>query len=415
MTNFVPLKIDVASFATIRSKLTAGVGFFADGPYRYVVADSDIFRFDVVQRTKDISWTDTVKALPRTFKAVVNGGYFSCPQTLYAQARFTTVKPTDVDSDGEVKKGGAPVLPDDGKGKDFFFFGHDGATPPVYDVGQGNPSSKVAEGMGGLGPLIFANPVTKVPLKFGIGNRFKSNPTKATTPTAADFADCIQRNNNTYVSLEGSSASGTGFCVLAVIPKDRLLIMAIKPHKIVGDLDTLRDALFAVGAARACFTDGSTSACMAIDGVMESGMEPAVYKDNIIETGFGLFLYKPPPPTKLVVTFVDILVFDDASTFGSGTWTVDADVSGSKLSLLSKTSVDDDDLIALGGKAVTVTVPSGADLVVTVTGLDEAGIDNDLGTVSLNFGPTAAPPFGVGRHIADTDFYRVRFDVALSP
>jgi len=415
MTSFNALKIDVPSFATVRQKLVSGIGFFADGPYRYVVADSDIYRFDVVLRTQDISWTETVKALPKTFKAVVNGGYFSCARGLYAQAQFTSIKPTDVDSDGEVKKGGASVLPDDGKGKDFFFFGHDGGAPPLYDVGQGNPGASVGEGMGGLGPLIFANPVTKAPLKFGVGNKFASNPSKASTPTAADFADCVQRNNNTYVSLQGSSAAGTGFCVVAVIPKDRLLVMVIKPHNTPGDLDTLRDALFGVGATRACFSDGSTSACLAVDGVMESGMAPATYKDNLIETGFGLFLYKPPPPTKLLVTFVELRVFDDASSFGSGTWTVDAEVSGSKLSLLRAASVADDDVIVLGGRAVTVTVASGADLMVKVSGVDEAGIDDDLGTIIQTFGPVGSPPFGVGRHVADTDFYRITFDIAPSP
>jgi hypothetical protein len=415
MTSFRSLKIDAASFATVRQRLVAGVGFFADGPYRYVVADSDVYRFDVVLRTRDISWSETVKALPKTFKAVVNGGYFSCPRSLYAQAQFTSVKPTDVDSDGEVKKGGASVLPDDGKGKDYFFFGHDGGAPPRYDVGQGNPGSSVNEGMGGLGPMIFSNPVSKAPLKFGVGNQFASDPAKASIPTAKDFADCTQRNNNTYASLQGSSAAGTGFCVVAAIPNDRLLVMVIKPHNTPGDLDTLRDALLAVGAAQACFTDGSTSACLAVDGQMESGMAPATYKDNVIETGFGLFLYKPPPPTKLVVTFIELRVFDNASSFGAGTWTVDADVSGSKLNLMRTAAVEDDDVITFGGHAVTVTVASGADLVVKVTGLDEAGIDDDLGTVSQTFGPVGSPPFGVGRHVGDTDFYRITFDVALSP
>lgn len=415
MTTFSPLKIDKASFATVRSKLVAGIGFFSDGNYRYVVADSDVFRFDVVLRTRDISWSDTIKALPKTFKAVVNGGYFSCPRSLYAQAQFTSVKPEDVESDGEVKKGGATALPDDGKGKDFFFFGHNGAVPPVYDVGQGNPGGSVSEGMGGLGPVIFANPVSKVPLKFGSGNVFASDPAKVSTPTPKDFADCIQRNNNTYVSLQSSSAGGNGFCVVAVIPADRLLVMAIKPHGTPGDLDTLRDALLAAGATLACFTDGSTSACLAVDGVMEPGMAPATYKDNVIETGFGLFLYKPPPPTRLVVSFIELLVFDDASSFGSGTWTVDADVSGSTLRLLNQTAVDDDLVIVFGGHSITVTVPSGADLVVKVKGVDEAGVDDDLGVATRVFGPVSTPPFGVGRHIADTDFFRITFDVALSP
>jgi hypothetical protein len=68
-----------------------------------------------------------------------------------------------------------------------------------------------------------------------------------------------------------------------------------------------------------------------------------------------------------------------------------------------------------GGHSVTVTVPSGADLVVKVKGVDEAGVDDDLGVATRVFGPASTPPFGVGRHIADTDFFRITFDVALSP
>lgn len=415
MSTFNSLKIDPASFATVRARLLAGVGLFADGPYRYLVADSNVFRFDVVQRTADISWTDTVKGLPRAFKAVVNGGYFSCARSIYAQAQFTSIKPTDVDSDGDVKKGGRVVLPDDGKGKDFFFFGHDGASPPKYDVAQGNPFGSINEGMGGLGPLIFANPANGTPLKFGVGNKFASDPVKVSTPTAADFADCIQRNNNTYASLQSSSAGGTGFCIVAVVPRDNLLLMLIKPHGTPGDLDTIRDKLIAVGATRACFTDGSTSACLAVDGVMEAGMTPATYKDNIIETGFGLFLYKPPPPTQVRVTFIEISILNDSSTFGSGTWTVDADVLGTKLTLLNAAEVDSDDIITFGSMVISVTVPSGGDLRVNVHGLDTAGFEDDLGTTSSTFGATDTPAFGVGRHLAETDFFRITFDVALGP
>jgi hypothetical protein len=380
-----------------------------------VLADSDTYRFDVVVRSKDISWTDTVKALPKAFKAVVNGGYFSCARSIYAQASFTSIKPTDVDSDGDVKKGGSTVLPDDGKGANFFFFGHDGGNPPSYDVGVGNPGASVSEGMGGLGPLIFANPVTGVPLKFGVGNQYKSNPSKASTPTKADFADCIQRNNNTYASLQTSSAGGTGFCVLAVIPASKLLMMIIKPNGTAGDLDTLRDALLSVGATRAVFTDGSSSACLAIDGNMEAGMKPATYKDNIIETGFGLFLYKPPPPTRLTVKFVELVVLNDASSFGSGKWSLDADVSGSRLNLLSGAEVDDDQVITFGGHSVTVTIAPGADLTVSVSGLDEAGLDDELGTAKDVFGPAQTPQFGLGRHVAETDYFRITYDIALAP
>lgn len=415
MVTFAPLKLDPSVFGSVRSKLTAGVGFFIDGPYRYVVADSDSYRFDVVRRTADIKWSETIRALPSRFKAVVNGGYFS-GQGLYVRAQLGVVKPGDVDSDGDVKQGGSIILPDDGKGKNYFFFGRDSATPPVYDAGTGNPGGSVAEGMGGLGPLILPNPATKKPLKFGIGNRYASSPTKNSIPTAADVADCIQRNNNTYAAMQNRGQGGDGFCAVAVNPAAKLLFMVIKPQGDVGDLDTLRDALFALGCSLACFTDGASSACMAVDGTMQPGLEPSSTKDNLIETGFGLFLFKLPPATKLKVTFVTVEVFDDGSTFGNGEWTLDADVLGSKLNLLSKVEVATGDTISFDpSKTLSVTVAPGKDLVVTLSGIDEAGIDDDLGTATDTFGPALASPFGVGRHLLSTTYYRVTYDVALAP
>jgi hypothetical protein len=415
MVTFAPLKLDPTAFKGVRSLLVSGVGFFIDGTYRYVVADSDSYRIDVVRRTADIKWSETVQALPKLFKAVVNGGYFS-GTSLYVRAQLGVVKPGDVDSDGDVKQGGAIVLPDDGKGSSYFFFGHDGGSPPIYDAGTGNPGSSVSEGMGGLGPMILPNPVSKQPLKFGIGNRYASDPAKSTIPTAKDFADCILRNNNTYAAIQKRGQGGDGFCVVAVQPADKLLLFVIKPQGEPGDLDTLRDGLFNIGCTLACFTDGASSTCMAVDGVMPAGLQPSGTKDNLIETGFGLFLFKLPPPTKLTVTWVTVEVFDDGSTFGSGEWTLDVDVNGSKLNLLSKVAVDTGDTISFDpSKVVTVTVPPGGNLVVTSSGIDEDGIDDDLGTATDTFGPTNAPPFGVGRHLLTTNYYRLTYDVALSP
>jgi hypothetical protein len=412
-TTFAPLRISPASFSTIRSLLSSGIGFFSDGPYRYVAADSDVYRFDVVQRTGAVTWTDAVKALPTAFKAVVNGGYFS-GTALYGRATLGVVQPGDVDSDGDVKKGGAIVLPDDGKGSIYFFFGRDGASTPSYTGGRGNPSSAIFEGMGGLGPIILPNPAAATtPLKFGVGNRYKSDPKKISIPTTnAELLDCIQRNNDTYAWLQTHSATGTGYCAVAVVPTTKLLLAVIKPNGTAGDLDTLRDALFSVGCTVACFTDGSSSACLAIDGAMEPGLEPIRVKDNLIETGFGLFLYKPPPPTKVQVDFTQVKVFNDAFAFGAGDWTLNADVNGTPVTLLSAAAVNTGDIIILSFSA-TVTVASGAELVVTTSGQDTAGLDDDLGTVSDRFGATRSPSFGAGAHTLSTPFYAVSYTITL--
>jgi hypothetical protein len=270
-----------------------------------------------------------------------------------------------------------------------------------------------------MGPMILPNPGTKAPLKFGTGNRYASSPTKSTIPaTPAEFKDCIQRNNNRYAAMEteAGSSAGTGFGVLAVLPSDNLLIMAIKPNRTAGDLDTIRDALFSVGCTLACFTDGASSASLAVDGQMEPGMAPAPYKDNLIETGFGLFLYKPPPATNVNVQFTQVEVFDDASLFGSGTWTLTGTVLGSSMTLLNAAAVNTGDRIALApGFNVTVTVPPGSDLTVSTSGLDSSGTADDLGTDSLHFGSLSSPAFGVGTRTLKTLYYRVTLVISIAP
>ncbi|HYQ05039.1 MAG TPA: hypothetical protein VER96_40460 [Polyangiaceae bacterium] len=418
MTTFKAQPITASGFKKIRTLLSGGIGFFSDGPYRYVVADSDVFRFDVVRRDKVITWSDTIKALPTAFKVVINGGYFSGSQVIYGLARTGVRDPADVTSNGEVKQAGAVVLPDNGKGSDFFFFGRNGATPPAYSAGQGNPPGSVNEGSGGLGPMILPNPGTGAPLKFGTGNVYASDPKKSSIPAnPKEFADCVQRNNNRYAAMqvETGSPAGTGFGVVAVLPSDKLLIVVLKPHQTVGDLDTIRDALFSVGCTLACFTDGSTSACLAVNGSMEPGMAPAGFKDNLIETGFGLFLYKAAPPTKVSVTFTLVEVLDDATFFGSSKWTLTADVLGSSVTLLTTAEVNTGDKIVMGGGGfgTTVTVPSGAELAITSTGASDGG--DDLGTATARFGSASAPAFGVGTHLLSTLYYRLTYVIAIVP
>jgi hypothetical protein len=84
---------------------------------------------------------------------------------------------------------------------------------------------------------------------------------------------------------------------------------------------------------------------------MEPGFEPVRYKDNVIETGFGLFLYKPPPATTVDVSFDEVKVFNDAFAFGAGNWTLNADVNGTPVSLLSARAVNTGDILVLWGSA----------------------------------------------------------------
>lgn len=419
MVTFAKQKIEPAAFTGLRSRLVDGVGFFEDAPFKYGVFDSDQYRVDVVRRTSAITFTQTIAALPQEFKAVINGNYFfgnSGTAALYGLAAFGVVDPVDVQSRGDVKQGGSVVLPDAGSGVDYFFFGRDNTATPAYDGGQGNPPGSVFEGMGGLGPLILPNPVTGAPLKFGVGNKYASNPKKTSTPTSpADFRDLVQRNNNTYASLKSQTAGGDGICAIAVISTDRLIVMLAKRHGVAGDLDALRDKLFSVDCTVACFTDGSSSVTMAVDRTVVPGLAPAGFKDNLIETGFGTFLYRPPPAVNLRVTFTEIRVRDDEEIFGSGSFTVRATVNGTTLSLLNAAPVDTGDVVSMSFNT-TVTIASGGQLRIALIGTD-ADDGDELGTVNATFSATSTPRFGVGQHTrrSSRGSYEVTFRIDIVP
>ncbi|HMA93878.1 MAG TPA: hypothetical protein VKP30_14405, partial [Polyangiaceae bacterium] len=290
-TTFALRTISKANVTGIRGTLVQGVGFYVDGRYRYAVADRSVFELRVVRRVGNTSFTNAVTALPAGFRVVTNGNYFAGTRGLYARAAIGVIDSKDVGSVGDVYQGGVLAeadAPDAENPANFFYFGSIGPAPLRYECGPGNAPGTIRDGMGGLGPLILRNPTTGKPLRYGIGNRYATNPKKTTIPSsAAEWRDCIQRNNDTYRSIQGETSSGAGVCVVAVNDTENILLLLIKPHGDVGDLDTIRDKLFEAGFDGACFTDGSNSACMAVDRVFE--FAPAGYKDNLIEYGFSLF------------------------------------------------------------------------------------------------------------------------------
>jgi hypothetical protein len=112
------------------------------------------------------------------------------------------------------------------------------------------------------------------------------------------------------------------------------------------------------------------------------------------------------------LAFAQVKVFNDAFAFGAGNWTLNADVNGTPVTLLSAAAVNTGDIIILSFSA-TVTVASGAELVVTTSGQDTAGLDDDLGTVSDRFGATSSPSFGAGAHTLSTPFCAVSYTIAM--
>ncbi len=416
MAAFQAQAITQAAFSGLAGRLTDGFGLFVDGPYHYAVADSNVFRIDVVRRTSAITFSQTIARLPGNAKVVINGNYFT-GSALYARAFTGVVPPGSVHSQGEVIQGGALVLPDAASGADFFYFGRDDAGPPQYLAGgPSNPPRSLHEGMGGLGPILLPNPVTGTPLRFGAGNRYMSDSFKLTPPANDDeWRDCLQRNNNTYASIHAEALQGTGFCAVAAVPAERLLLLLAKPHGMPGGLDELREKLFDIGCPLACFTDGSNSTTMAVDRQVVPHIAPATFKDNLIETGFVLFRYRALPAAKVRVTFNLIEVIDDEELFGGGTWTVLAQVQTNTIRLLDQAEVASGDRITMS-KSIDVTVPSGQELMVR-TGAEDVSDGDDAGFTQEHYPATLSPKFGEGKHElkSSTGSYSVTYTIELIP
>lgn len=394
MATFIAQAISPATFTGIRSRLTDGIGFFVDRSYRYAVVDRGSFELRVVRRMGSIRFSQMVAALPRANRVVINGNYFT-GTLLYPRAATGVVDPTSVYSVGDVYQSGVLVEadhPDNQDPTNFFHFGSDRARPLAYVAGTGNAPPTLQDGMGGLGPMILGNPATGLPLRYGIGNRYASASAKTTPPqNEAEWTDCVQRNNNTYASIQReTAASNSGFCVIASSAQEAILLAATKPHGDIGDLDTIRDSLFAAGIDRACFTDGSNSACMATERVFD--FRPADYKDNLIEYGFSLF----ETAVYVDVTFSVLNVIDDLSPSGAGSWDLEGRVNGRLAGGLTGRTVNSGEAVPLGWSLTERVVP-GANLEITMGGAGSTGTSTvGLGDVREVYSAASTPPWGMG-------------------
>lgn len=416
--SFTPMTITAANFSNIKSKLSNGIGFFKDNEFHYVVADGTFYRTDVVRRQTTIKFSDAIQKLPSMYKVVINGNYFS-GSNLYAHASLGVVDPADVDSIGNVHAGGSIVLPDGGGGNRYFYFGRNNTVPPAYVNGFGNPPASLFEGMGGLGPLIITNPANGKPLRYGSGNRYASDPNKRTIPQTNDeWKDCIQRSNATYTSITAETVDGAGVCAIGYNDDNNIVIFLIKPHKKTGSLEEIRDKFWNIGLKKACFTDGSNSACMAVDRTMVPGLEPIYVKDNLIEVGFALYYYKTEPDQKFSIEFTMLEVLDDKYLWGEGEWTLNASVNGIPVQLLSKFPVTTGQKIPLTEKVSVEVKPSKSEtLKILIYGKDTAGVTDDLGNVAHEFTQTSTPPWGVGSQeaVSTNKCYKIFYTINKIP
>jgi len=124
----------------------------------------------------------------------------------------------------------------------------------------------------------------------------------------------------------------------------------------------------------------------------------------------------PKITTDVKVRFTQIEVINDAEFFGSGNWTVEARCNGgSPIPLLTNQTVTDGQVLPLANDQ-TVTVPFGGSIVVATKGTDKnLATTESLGSASITFNASSAPPFGVGTHTLITSNYKLTIDISIVP
>jgi hypothetical protein len=414
MATPTPLEISAASFASIRDQLDDGFGLFVDGSITYVVLDAATHSVDVIRRQNEGHFTSLMLGQPGSVRVSVNGQLFG-PKNAYSLAAAGSVSPRTVKGEGSIREAGRTLPEDVEKGEARYYFGRtkDGKH---YRCDLGNPPDAIYEGMGGVGPLIMTNPVTGTGLAIGAGNRYASDAGKTNIPASDDeWRDCTQRNNEHFVQID--QKIGKEFCAVASSSGARLLLFAIETDDTKGRLTVMRDKLLDAGFDCACFTDGSNSACMAVDD--ELLVEPNFLKDRLIEAGFkGV---KGSKPVRLRVTFSTLDILDAAIVEGDeGRWHVVASVNGEEVGSWS-------DLTAIAGEThelgweLELEVSSASALALrfevdnrvsaTLSGVDAPEISDYIETLSTD----SDPQFGRGAWVVENrdGFYKVHYQVEV--
>jgi len=113
------------------------------------------------------------------------------------------------------------------------------------------------------------------------------------------------------------------------------------------------------------------------------------------------------------VRFTGVKVLNDASVFGDGRWTIVAKVNGAGVNLLTRHKAAEGKQIAID-IVIPATVGDGGQLNVVVSGIDEAGVTDDLGSAVATF---KQPDYGVGPRTmtSNTSHFEVAFKVTEDP
>ncbi len=255
---------------------------YTDGDVYYVVM-SDQTRMRVLLRTKDEYFTTFVdrEAVSLGVEVVVNGNLYSINRTSKFWAALGDSSAGDNTSPEGFLIESQAIL--DGDSRPQSFFVAQATNGLKWKFGSGDPPvSGTISAVGGLGPLIING------LKFGDGNVYKPGASAAApttgTPSAADEKFLIQRNNNTFKSLQ-SRGPQTGKTVIAYASAAKKVLAVHQPDGASTgiDLATLRDKLADVGVDNAVFLDGSDSAMLWVNRIWYT--KPGSRKDHTNTVG----------------------------------------------------------------------------------------------------------------------------------
>jgi hypothetical protein len=257
---------------------------YVDGDLMYVVLDYTA-KMDIVRRIQPEMFTTTVTAAAKKgYLVIINGLQYTVNVSTYTYIiGDDPVDPSDVQPDGQVVESSRVVS---GRSSPQMFYIAQGQAPIfVYYFNSGDPSVsgyyKPLTAMGGLGPIIIND------LKYGDGNLYKPGTDGPGTGDPGSAApNLIQRNNNTYASLNGKGASKGKAVVAQCFAQKKLLVLAQPNGASTGiTLDDLRDKLVAAGVENAVFLDGSDSVTFYAQGSIQ--IAPGKNKDRTIPAGLG--------------------------------------------------------------------------------------------------------------------------------
>ncbi|MBU8543037.1 MULTISPECIES: phosphodiester glycosidase family protein [Roseomonadaceae] len=259
------------------------------GSLRYLVMDHSVKMVPLIRKKTEL-FLDMLRRDGARMNACINGSYYDLSFLGSLDAAFGTdpVAANKTTILGQVVSNG--VLVAGSTEPERFFFAQmrvptTNAPGWTFFAGAGDPpkNASIIAAIGGLGPLIVEG------LRYGDGN--KGRPGTTGLPLRGDpggqlSKSLIQRNNNTFISVEKRPPT-TGKTILASHSRLKKLLIAVQPDGVLPgqSYTTLAEQLLALGFDNAVFLDGSDSATLMVNGALE--VQPGGNKDETNTLGIG--------------------------------------------------------------------------------------------------------------------------------